>query len=147
MNRWAPGNVHQAMMRRIVLTLLSAALLMAACAPGRVRTDRVRTDRVEIFDIAGKPESEWGYRSKEIEVASGTTVTFVNAGIVFHTVTSDDPGRPFDKGANPGEEVTVRFERAGTFAYHCGIHPDMKGVVHVCDGQCPRSTSEPKRDR
>lgn len=108
-----------------------ALSLLASCVPGPARTDRV-----EIFDIAGRPESEWGYRPAEIEVPSGTTVTFVNTGAVFHTVTSDDQGRPFDVPAQAGESVTVRFDRPGRFAYHCGVHPDMKGVVHVCDGEC-----------
>jgi len=56
---------------------------------------------------------------------------------VFHTVTSDDPTRAFDAGADPGKAATVRFDRAGTWPYHCGVHPDMKGVVRVCDGACP----------
>ena len=106
-------------------------LVAASCGPRAVRTDRVR-----IFDQAGRPEKDWGYDPPLIEVASGTTVTFTNTGAVFHTVTSDDPTRAFDAGADPGKAATVRFDRAGTWPYHCGVHPDMKGVVHVCDGQC-----------
>ncbi|MGH2376871.1 MAG: cupredoxin domain-containing protein [Candidatus Limnocylindria bacterium] len=94
------------------------------------------TDQVRIFDIVGRPESEWGYDPREIRVASGTTVTFTNDGDVFHTVTSDGATRLFDVAANPGESVTLAFDEPGTFSYHCGVHPDMKGVVHVCDGEC-----------
>jgi plastocyanin len=94
------------------------------------------TDKVRIFDKAGRPETEWGYDPREIRVASGTTVTFTNAGIIFHTVTSDAAQRAFDVSANPGESVTLAFDEAGTFPYHCGVHPSMKGVVHVCDGEC-----------
>lgn len=112
----------------IALTLI---VLAAACGPQPVTTDRVR-----IFDTVGRPESEWGYDPKEIRVASGTTVTFTNAGVVFHTVTSDGAVRLFDLSVNAGETGTLEFDTAGTFPYHCGVHPDMKGVVHVCDGQC-----------
>ncbi len=96
----------------------------------------VMTDKVRMFDMVGQPESEWGYDPKEIRVASGTTVTFTNAGVIFHTVTSDGAQRLFDVSANPGESATLAFEKAGTFPYHCGVHPDMKGVVHVCSGEC-----------
>lgn len=110
---------------------LVAFLVATACAPAPVMTDKVR-----MFDVVGKPETEWGYDPKEIRVASGTTVTFTNAGAVFHTVTSDGAVRLFDLSANPGESATHTFDRPGTFAYHCGVHPAMKGVVHVCDGAC-----------
>jgi plastocyanin len=113
------------------LVVLSVTLSCASAGSAAVMTDKVR-----IFDKAGRPESEWGYDPKEIRVASGTTVTFTNPGSIFHTVTSDAAQRLFDLSANPGQAVTVAFEKAGTFAYHCGVHPSMKGVVHVCDGEC-----------
>lgn len=111
-----------------------ALLVVTACTGGGAAP--VPTDRVRIFDAAGKPETEWGYDPKEIRVASGTTVTFTNSGAVFHTVTSDGATRTFDLSVNAGESGTITFDRAGTFSYHCGVHPDMKGVVHVCDGAC-----------
>lgn len=120
-------------MRTLPLVVLAGVALWISCAGGSAP---VLTDRVRIFDEPGRPEKEWGYDPKEIRVASGTTVTFMNGGVVFHTVTSDDAQRTFDVGANAGETVTIRFDRPGTFAYHCGVHPDMKGVVHVCDGAC-----------
>ena len=115
------------------IVVLAGVALWISCAGGSAS---VLTERVRIFDEPGRPEKEWGYDPTEIRVASGTTVTFTNGGVVFHTVTSDDQQRTFDVGANAGETVTVRFDRPGTFAYHCGVHPDMKGVVHVCDGEC-----------
>lgn len=111
--------------------ILAVLLLAAACAPQPVRTDQVR-----MFDDPRKPEKEWGYEPRAIEVAKGTTVTFTNAGVTFHSVTSDSAPRAFDAGANPGEKVTLTFDKPGTWAYHCGVHPDMKGVVQVCDGAC-----------
>jgi len=54
----------------------------------------------------------------------------------FHTVTSDDPGRPFDISIDANMTVMFTFDKVGTFAYHCGIHPQMKGVIQVCDGAC-----------
>src|SRR5574341_1705235 len=89
-----------------------ALLLAAACAPQPVRTDQVR-----MFDDPAKPEKEWGYEPRAIQVASGTTVTFTNTGVVFHTVTSDAAPRAFDAGANPKEKVTITFDKPGTWEY------------------------------
>ncbi len=118
-------------MRAAAAALSLALAVTAACGEQAVRTDHVR-----IFDVTGKPESDWGYDPRMVQVAKGTTVTFTNGGSVFHTVTSDDATRAFDVGANAGERVTIVFDRAGTWPYHCGVHPDMKGVVQVCDGTC-----------
>lgn len=143
-------------LRRGARTLFAVAIIVTGAALAIGCEQVVETDAVRVFDRPGQPENTWGYDPKQIRVARGTAVTFTNSGAVFHTVTSDDPGRPFDIGADPGrgvdpgqqisitfdqpvdpgESITVTFGRPGTFRYHCGVHPDMKGVVHVCDGAC-----------
>ena len=52
-----------------------------------------------------------------------------------HTVTSDD-GKSFDSGiANPiaasGGIYSFTFTKAGSFPYHCQIHPFMKATIKV----------------
>ena len=123
------------LVRRSARALLAVVLLLAVAVAAGCEQG-VQTDAVRIFDKPGQPENTWGYDPKQIRVARGSAVTFTNSGAVFHTVTSDDPGHPFDKGVEPGQWVTIPFDQAGTFKYHCGVHPDMKGVVHVCDGAC-----------
>lgn len=135
-------------MHTLLLVVFIGVALWTAC--GASGGGPVITDKVDMFDKPGRPESEWGYTPAQIRVTSGTTVTFTNKGVVFHTVTADQgrvvlplptagspaPSRAFDVGADPGETVTIKFDTPGTWAYHCGVHPDMKGVVHVCDGAC-----------
>lgn len=131
--KWWPGTFLWSAMPRVSLVALAIAVLVvaAACARG---TPPALTDQVGMIEPA--QEANWDFVPKEIRVSRGTTVTWTNGGKELHTVTSDDAGRPFDKGMNPGAQTTVTFERAGEFRYHCGIHPQMKGVVHVCDGPC-----------
>ena len=65
-----------------------------------------------------------------ITVMAGTTVTWMNADSVPHTVTADNGS--FDKGTvAPGMSVSMTFSTPGTFAYHCNIHPFMHGTVTV----------------
>lgn len=122
---------------RLPLAPLLAVALGAcvASAPAPSPTPAVLTDTVAIFEPPGRP-AEWGYTPAAIRVASGTTVSWMNPGAEFHTITSDDPGRTFDAGILPGQRVSVAFTRTGTYAYHCGVHPQMRAVVIVCDGPC-----------
>jgi plastocyanin len=94
-----------------------------------------RPNEVQVIEPAGK-EASWTYAPNELRVAAGTTVTFVNKGKEFHTITSSDAGRPFDVGIDSGKIATITFDKVGLFAYHCGVHPQMTGVVRVCDGAC-----------
>ena len=70
-----------------------------------------------------------------ITIKVGTTVTWTNNTSAPHTVTSDD-GTSFDSGINnpisaSGGTYSFTFTKAGTFTYHCSIHPFMKATVIV----------------
>jgi len=65
-----------------------------------------------------------------LSVAVGTTVTWTNSDAVAHTSTSNAPG--WNSGSiAPGGQFSVAFPTAGTFPYHCAIHPGMIGSVVV----------------
>ncbi len=64
------------------------------------------------------------------DVAAGTTVTWTNTDSVEHTSTSDGTG--WNSGAiAPRGQFSRTFPDAGTFSYHCSIHPGMVGTVTV----------------
>jgi plastocyanin len=66
----------------------------------------------------------------EITVAIGDTVTWVNTDTVSHTSTSNAAG--WESGTiAPGRQFSFTFGTAGTFPYHCRIHPGMVGTVVV----------------
>ncbi len=69
------------------------------------------------------------FEPKEIAVAAGATVTWVNDDNFTHNVSiaNEVIGQ-----AAPGESITHDFKEPGTFAYICSLHPqDMRGVVTV----------------
>jgi len=67
-----------------------------------------------------------------LTVAKGTTVTFINNDNTTHTVTADDGS--FDSGnIAAGATYKHTFDVAGSFAYHCKIHTNMKATVSVTD--------------
>jgi plastocyanin len=65
-----------------------------------------------------------------LEIAAGTTVTWTNTDSVAHTSTSNATG--WDSGLiSPGGQFSFMYQTAGTFPYHCAIHPGMVGTVVV----------------
>ena len=64
-------------------------------------------------------------------VAAGTTVTWVwDDDSASHTVTAD--GNQFDSGLqSKGAKFTFTFKSAGTYKYHCSVHPQMLGTIKV----------------
>ena len=66
----------------------------------------------------------------ELNIAPGTTVTWMNADSTTHTSTSDAAGWNSGNIA-PGGQFSFAFQTAGTFQYHCAIHPGMVGTVVV----------------
>ena len=64
-------------------------------------------------------------------VAAGATVTVVNEDSMSHTVTSSDPGA-FDVTVAGGATTTfVAPAKAGSYAFACSFHGNMKGTLVV----------------
>jgi plastocyanin len=65
-----------------------------------------------------------------LTVPAGTSVTWKFDDSTQHTVTADD--NSFTSAAiGDGQTYTHTFDTKGTLAYHCSIHPFMKGSVEV----------------
>lgn len=73
---------------------------------------------------------DFAFIPPQINVSVGSTVTWTNQDAVVHTATSDTG--LFDSGVlSKGSKFSFTFNQAGTFAYHCAIHPYMTGNVVV----------------
>ena len=100
--------------------------------------DEARTARVQAVD-EGFTGDKLRFDPAKLSVTAGTTLLVANVGGKPHTLTADDGS--FDTGiVEPGAEggrfagknASVTLNQAGTFKFHCEIHPAaMKGVVTV----------------
>lgn len=79
-----------------------------------------RAARVHIFRYA--------FIEDRFTADAARTITFINQDSVVHTVSADD-GSWSSGPIPPGGQWSANFERAGTYPYHCGPHPFMKGAV------------------
>jgi plastocyanin len=110
---------------RVLTFLALAALAVALVAAGHGRAAEPTAHAsaaksVSIVSFAFKPGT--------LKVKRGARVTFTNTADTTHTASSGS----FDtKRLAPGDSKTIQFSKRGTFAYHCKIHPFMKGKVVV----------------
>ena len=86
----------------------------ASGAPAPARLLRRRWTPAKIIDFGFDPAS--------VSVKVGGSVTWTNTGATAHTVTADD-GSFDSKSLASGATFSQTFAKAGTFAYHCAIHP------------------------
>jgi plastocyanin len=105
--------------RSRVAGALAGGALMAILATG---TAFAADESVAIAGFAFDPAA--------VTVSVGDSVTWTNGDGVGHTATAD--GGSFDTGTiGGGGSDSVTFSTAGTFAYHCTIHPAMTGTITV----------------
>jgi plastocyanin len=75
----------------------------------------------------------FAFNPQVITVKVGTTITWTDKDGTSHTVTSVSGPASFDSGRlNPsGGTFKFTFSQAGTYSYHCMIHPSMTATVIV----------------
>ena len=67
-----------------------------------------------------------------LTVPLGTTVTWTNRDFDVHTVTADDTPPTFKSaGLDTDDSFSFTFSKAGTYSYHCALHPHMTGKIVV----------------
>src|SRR5918998_3894614 len=112
-----------------VLVFAAIAAAQPAAVPGETTTPAESTitapNSPTTVDISNN-----AFNPAQLNVAPGTTVTFVNNDTVPHTATADNGA--FDTGElQPGYSMDVFLDGEGTVPYHCELHPEMKGSIVV----------------
>ena len=134
-------------MKRLLLSLLIALLILplAACGGGGTTSTPAPTATptptptptamsstptpTPSATSSGKVTIQYLFFDPDsITVNVGDTVTWENKDYVPHTVT----GAGWDSGyLSLGQTYSRKFDTAGTYNYHCPLHPSMTGTVIV----------------
>lgn len=105
--------------------------------------DTKRFHEVRLVCDTSDVERPCRFEPNNLELSVGSTVRWVNAGEVFHTITSTEsldkrqPSGLFDQSlAGKEETFQFTFTRRGTFHYFCQPHSEfMFGTVEVVPGR------------
>ncbi len=120
----------------LALPVLIAALAVAGCGSSggdkgssspaastpATPSGGVSANAVEIKDFAYNPDP--------VTVKVGQKITWTNADSVAHNVVADD-GSFKSATLNQGDTYSFTPKKAGTFAYVCTFHAQMKGTLTV----------------
>lgn len=71
------------------------------------------------------------FGTNPLNVPVGSTVVWVNNDITAHNPISDTGAFSVPSIRSSGGQGSVSFSAAGTFPYHCGVHPNMVGTIVV----------------
>jgi plastocyanin len=107
--------------RGLVAALLLGPVIGAMLAFGAVAAQEA-TDVITIDNFTFTP--------KELTVAVGTTVKWVNHDDIPHTVVEKKTTFR-SKALDTDDSYSFTFTSAGTFDYFCGLHPHMVGQIIV----------------
>jgi plastocyanin len=97
------------------------AIPTANPTPSPTPTAASSGNSVSIMNFSFSPNS--------LTVKVGTKVTWTNHDSVTHTVTADQGA--FNSTVPPGGSFSFTLTKAGTYAYHCNIHPYMMATIVV----------------
>jgi alcohol dehydrogenase (cytochrome c) len=125
-------------------TLKPSAPLQTAAGGGRggrggIAARGEPTDKIETASLVQSADrgvgtryaiDEHAFNPSRARVAVGTTVTFINNGLVPHTVTAQD-GSWTTGPLTLGESGYIKFDKPGTIPYMCKDHPWAMGELTV----------------
>jgi len=66
-----------------------------------------------------------------ITIKAGDTVVWTNMDSAGHSVTSDSGNELSSPIFSNGKTYSHTFNTAGTYSYHCNVHPSMQGTIVV----------------
>jgi plastocyanin len=107
--------------RALVVALLLGPVIGALLAFGAVAAQ----DATNVITI-----DNFTFSPKELTVAVGTTVKWVNHDDIPHTVVEKKTTFR-SKALDTDDSYSYTFTSAGAFDYFCGLHPHMVGQIIV----------------
>ena len=85
----------------------------------------------QVVMIITNSDGSYSFSPAKLTIKIGTTLIWKDVSSAPHTVTSDD-GTTFDSGTvSVGSSFRFTFKTAGSFSYHCNIHPYMRATIVV----------------
>jgi plastocyanin len=114
-----------------VISIMGLALLLTACSSNPTNSSGNNGGGVGGGSGNTVSISGFKYAPGSLTVKAGTTVIWTNKDASTHTVTSDNGAFTSSGNLATNDTYSFIFTTAGSFPYHCAIHPSMKGTIVV----------------
>ena len=66
-----------------------------------------------------------------LTINKGDSIVWTNTDSASHTIISDSGSEVSSQSLSTGQSYSHTFNTAGTYAYHCSVHPSMKASIIV----------------
>jgi plastocyanin len=113
--------------------LIAAVGMLASCGTSAATTpDSAPTPTVNGAAVVvplGDAYGDTSFNPHSVTINAGGKVSFNSNDAIEHHPTADDGS--WDGDLAPGGSFNQPFPTAGTYSYHCSIHPNMTGTVVV----------------
>jgi plastocyanin len=122
--------------RRSIATLVALAsfggflISTAACGSSSTPTSPSPPPSDVTVSIAGNLGAQ-SFAPNPVAMRVGQTVSWKNADSITHTATQDGSGFNTGNLSAGATSSPIKMSTAGTFTYHCTIHPGMVGTITV----------------
>jgi plastocyanin len=115
----------------VAVALLAVGVFGACSGPKTSSAPAAQAAQARVT-IVSDAATIGAFTPPSVTASVGQTVAWVFQDANPHTVTADDDSFTSPKGglAN-GRTYSHTFDKAGTYRYHCAIHPQMLGTVVV----------------
>ncbi|MBI4141539.1 cupredoxin domain-containing protein [Candidatus Woesearchaeota archaeon] len=118
------------MNKKIILAVVIITLLIGCTAPQQTTEPAVKKGVSAGGDEATVRIKGMKFVPNNINIKTGTTVTWRNEDPVPHNVISND-GTLQSPLLHQGDVWSFTFDKQGTYSYVCSLHSGMKGNVVV----------------
>ena len=138
-----PNTVRLRFVWGILSLVALATMILAACGGGTATTPTPTASQaspttaasptsaavmhVKIVENNGK----YSFDPATLSIPKGTQVIWTNMSDAPHTVTSDTNAFATTSNLTEKQTFMFTFTTAGTYAYHCNVHPYMKATITV----------------
>jgi plastocyanin len=117
---------------RLAIVAIGVSLIVSAC--GSESSNPAAPTASTAADVTVTIQGNNGsnsYAPNPVSMRVGQTIVWRDADSVTHTATQDSGGFNTGTVAAGATSAATMMNTAGTFTYHCTIHPGMVGTINV----------------
>ena len=120
------------MKQMLIIGFLIMIIAVSGCSAQKTQVQP--TTAPTTGDVGIKKDVEisgFAFNPSTLTIPKGTSIIWTNKDSAKHTIVSDTGNEINSDSISQGETYVHTFSSPGTYSYHCGIHPSMKGKVIV----------------